>query len=183
MKLSSLKLGQKHRVPVKAEWLPRTLEPAQKQLFPKVAKLLDFDINAAFGFCVALLEDVNAHDEAKFLNTYFLKQMSGHKAHPETMPEPPKQAPKPLAPAEVNLKGKDFDLHANIKSFSARKDRGTPNEEVAIGGSGYGPRAYKAAYEYIVKNQDQIQQMTWGEFTSALSKATGKYPHTYSAWD
>lgn len=182
MKLSTLKLGQRHRVQVKADWLPRTLEPAQKQLFPKVAKLLEFDINAAFGFCVALLEDVNANEEAKFLNTYFLKQIAAQQRDPSVV-EPPKVAPKPLAPAEVNLKGKDFDLHATMKSFSARTGRGTPGEEVAIGGSNYGVRAYKAAYEYIVQNQDQIQNMTWHDFVSALYKATGKYPHTYSAWD
>jgi hypothetical protein len=86
MKLSALKLGQKFRVkqPVTAEWLPRSLEPAQKQLFPKVAKILDWDIAAAYGFCVALLEDVNAHDEAKFLNNYFLKQL----ARPDTTEVP-----------------------------------------------------------------------------------------------
>lgn len=178
MKLSSLKLGQKTSVKaekVTAEWLPRTLEPAQKQLPPKISKLLEWDIAAAFGFCVALLEDVNAHDEAKYLNTYFLKQL----AHPSSTPEPatPKVAPKPLAPAKINLEGKDFRLEAAMTGFYARKGQGLL-VDVATNHT-MGVRASKVAYEYIIKNQDQIKQMTFDEFTSAIYKATGKYPHTY----
>jgi hypothetical protein len=76
-KLSELKVGQKTCVKkqVKAGWLARELEPKNKQLVPRLAGQLDYDINQAFAFCVALLEDVNAHDEAKYMNTYFNKML------------------------------------------------------------------------------------------------------------
>lgn len=76
-KLADLKVGQKTCVKkqVKAGWLARELEPKNKQLISKIAGQLDYDIAETFRFCVALLEDVNAHEEAKYVNTYFNKML------------------------------------------------------------------------------------------------------------
>lgn len=74
-KLSAMKVGQKSCVKVKAGWLARDLEPKNKQLVPRVAGQLEYSIDQTFAFCVALLEDVNAHDEAKVVNTYFNKML------------------------------------------------------------------------------------------------------------
>lgn len=51
-----------------SKWLPRSLSADAVDLVSSVSKRLDYDVNAAMAFCVALLEDVNAHPEAAKVN-------------------------------------------------------------------------------------------------------------------
>ena len=42
-----------------------------RQYIPTVSKALDYDITGAMWFCLFLLEDVNAHDEAAAVKKLF----------------------------------------------------------------------------------------------------------------
>ena len=49
--------------------------PKARNMVGKVSKELDWDIFGAMGFCLHLLEDVNAHKEMKEVEQLFKKQM------------------------------------------------------------------------------------------------------------
>jgi len=48
-------------------WFPNEAR-YPRELLSNVSKAIDWDVGQAFAFVVALLEDVNAHDEAKQVN-------------------------------------------------------------------------------------------------------------------
>ena len=48
-------------------WLPNEAS-YPRELLSNVSKSIDWDVGQAFAFVVDLLEDVNAHDEAKQVN-------------------------------------------------------------------------------------------------------------------
>jgi hypothetical protein len=62
-------------------WLPREIPSKARSMVGQVGKALDWDVTAAAGFAVAILEDVNAHDAAKkvniLLNKLVLQDVSG----------------------------------------------------------------------------------------------------------
>jgi hypothetical protein len=58
-----------------SDWLANELEPAVKPFVSKVSSAAGYDITQAMAFCVALLEDVNAHKEAAEINKLFIKSM------------------------------------------------------------------------------------------------------------
>jgi hypothetical protein len=65
-----------------SSWIPGMLENNNplaykkiKELYPKVAKELDFNEYEVFAFCVELLQDVNAHTEAKAVNNLLYRSM------------------------------------------------------------------------------------------------------------
>lgn len=49
-------------------WLPSVLERPAVDLVSDVSAAIGYDCDAAAAFCVALLKDVNAHDEAHAVN-------------------------------------------------------------------------------------------------------------------
>ena len=49
------------------DWLPNDAQ-YPRELLSNVSKSIDWDVGQAFAFVVDLLEDVNAHDEAKQVN-------------------------------------------------------------------------------------------------------------------
>ena len=49
------------------DWLPNDAQ-YPRELLSNVSKAIDWDVGQAFAFVVDLLEDVNAHDEAKQVN-------------------------------------------------------------------------------------------------------------------
>lgn len=56
------------------KWLPSILEKEVKAFVGKVSSAAKWDGYQAYAFCVALLEDVNAHPEAKAVNELLLKE-------------------------------------------------------------------------------------------------------------
>jgi len=54
------------------EWLPRDY-PELNSLISQAGKDIEWDVGKAMAFAVALLEDVNAHDMAKQVNSLLLK--------------------------------------------------------------------------------------------------------------
>ena len=54
-------------------WLPSTLSQTEKKIVGTVSSQLDVSIEQSYAFCVALLEDVNAHKEAKIVNDLLVK--------------------------------------------------------------------------------------------------------------
>ncbi len=50
------------------KWLPAELSEQDREHAKHVAMFLDYDIEAAGAFCVALLEEVNLHKEAEAVN-------------------------------------------------------------------------------------------------------------------
>ena len=62
-----------------ATWMPDMLRrnyPKASSMVGQVSKAVDYDIFSAGAFAVALLEDVNAHDEAKKLNSILFKLLT-----------------------------------------------------------------------------------------------------------
>jgi hypothetical protein len=55
-----------------ARWLANELDEKYQTMVSQVAGKMHYDINSAMNFCVALLEDVNAHPEAKAVNDALL---------------------------------------------------------------------------------------------------------------
>lgn len=49
-------------------WLPVSLFHQERELVKEVAQKIDFDLDYAQAFCVALLEEVNLHQEAAAVN-------------------------------------------------------------------------------------------------------------------
>ena len=54
-------------------WLPKDLK--NRSLVSQVGKQIKWDVGEAYSFVVALLEDVNAHSEAKAVNDLLVKMM------------------------------------------------------------------------------------------------------------
>ena len=53
-------------------WFPNEAR-YPRELLSNVSKAIDWDVGQAFAFVVDLLEDVNAHDEAKQVNDLLLQ--------------------------------------------------------------------------------------------------------------
>jgi len=53
---------------MKIENLAKYLEKDEQELVEEIAQNLDFDITITMSFVVSLLEEVNAHTEAKVVN-------------------------------------------------------------------------------------------------------------------
>ena len=54
------------------DWLANDAQ-YPRELLSNVSKAIDWDVGQAFAFVVDLLEDVNAHDEAKQVNDLLLQ--------------------------------------------------------------------------------------------------------------
>ena len=69
-----------------AGWLPSEFSKVDPSSYQKILKLvskisreLDWNIDDAFVFCINLLEDVNAHKEAKQINDILYKEWNSWK--------------------------------------------------------------------------------------------------------
>ena len=84
-------------------------------------------------------------------------------------------------PDQVQISGKDFRMTATEKAWSARQN--DQSGDAAFADSSWGQRVRKQAFQWFLQNKSEIERMTFREFISAVQKAVGKYPHTYSQMD
>lgn len=71
IRLRRMSALQRRRLAASGGWLPATLSRAEMSLVSRVAATLEWNIQSAGAFAVALLEDVNAHEEAAAVNAIF----------------------------------------------------------------------------------------------------------------
>lgn len=109
-----------------AKWLPRTLSGEAVDLVAMVSNKIEYDINAAMAFCVALLENVNAHPEAAKVNEILSGMMiEGSEAHVEEAKE------KALKIPDVPFSKYAGSASDFIKEAERIADNGTMNMYVA----------------------------------------------------
>ncbi len=73
------KYNKKIKVKEAKNWIPSMLNPQEsktsRNLVSKVSMEIDYNIDEAYAFCVSLLEDVNAHTQARQVNDILYKDM------------------------------------------------------------------------------------------------------------
>lgn len=70
-------MEQNNKIVENSTWLPNTLGEKENDLVQSVATALGWEVDKAGAFCVALLEEVNAHEEANTLNRVLNGDLGG----------------------------------------------------------------------------------------------------------